>query len=221
MSENAEFAALTLAHAAALYRMAYHLTGNAADADDLTQETYLRAFRGFAEFRGCNVRAWLFAILRHAFLDECRRHSRKPILLPVDDDLLAFSANGSSPTAPSAETEALGRLPDEALERAFAELPPDWRILVLLADVEDLSYREIADVLGMPTGTVMSRLHHARKRLRTRLLDSRPAAWHCICGPRMNHRDAWARLDEFLDGALGPVADHAEHGMELELTVTG
>src|SRR5829696_521079 len=159
-----DFAAMTLGHAGALYRLAYHLAGNADEAEDLTQETYLRAYRGFAGFRGGDIRAWLFTILRHVFLDECRRRKRMPLIESTDDDALTFSSDPGVST-PSAESEALRCLPSEAVDRAFASLPPDWRLVVLLADVEELSYREIADVMGIPLGTVMSRLHRARKRL--------------------------------------------------------
>jgi RNA polymerase sigma-70 factor (ECF subfamily) len=170
---DTDFATTTLVHAAALYRTAYHLTGNAAEAEDLTQETFLRAYRGFAGFRGGDMRAWLFTILRHAFLDECRRRQRMPVTESVDDDALAVSAPDSHTWSPSAESEALRCLPSEAIDRAFATLPPDWRLVVLLADVEELSYREIADVLAIPIGTVMSRLYRARKRLQDQLSSSR------------------------------------------------
>jgi RNA polymerase sigma-70 factor (ECF subfamily) len=169
---DTDFATTTLIHAAALYRTAYHLAGNAAEAEDLTQETYLRAYRGFAGFRGGDVRAWLFTILRHVFLDECRRRKRMPVTESVDDDALTFAASDSQAWSPSAESEALRCLPSEAIDRAFAALPPDWRVAVLLADVEELSYREIADVLAIPVGTVMSRLYRARKRLQEQLGDS-------------------------------------------------
>jgi RNA polymerase sigma-70 factor, ECF subfamily len=169
----ADFTATTLDHAGALYRLAYHLAGNAAEAEDLTQETYLRAYRGFTGFRGGDVRAWLFTILRHVFIDECRRHRRMPTILSADDDARRITPQDVATSAPSAETEALRRLPSEAVERAFAALPPDWRLVVLLADVEELSYREIADIMEIPLGTVMSRLHRARKQLQQRLLDDR------------------------------------------------
>src|SRR5829696_9131033 len=168
-----DFAAMTLGHAGALYRLAYHLAGNADEAEDLTQETYLRAYRGFAGFRGGDVRAWLFAILRHLFLDECRRHRRMPTIVSADDDARALTPQDVGTWAPSAETEVLRRLPNEAVERAFAALPPDWRLVVLLADVEELSYREIADIMEIPLGTVMSRLHRAHKRLQEQLLANR------------------------------------------------
>jgi RNA polymerase sigma-70 factor (ECF subfamily) len=110
--------------------------------------------------------------LRHAFLDECRRRKRMPVIESADDDAFAFSSDPGAWT-PSAESEALRCLPSEAVDRAFAALPPDWRLVVLLADVEELSYREIADVMGIPLGTVMSRLHRARKRLQEQLDNSR------------------------------------------------
>src|SRR3954465_5115018 len=112
-----DFSAMTLAHAAALYRLAYHLAGTADAAEDLTQETYLRAYRGFAGFRGGDVRAWLFTILRHVFLDECRRRKRMPVTESVDDDALTFAASDSQAWSPSAESEALRCLPSEAIDR--------------------------------------------------------------------------------------------------------
>src|SRR5215208_8372420 len=106
-----DFATMTLEHAGALYRTAYHLAGNADEAEDLTQETYLRAYRGFAGFRGGDVRAWLFTILRHVFLDECRRHHRMPTFASADDDARAFTPQDAATWAPSAEAEVLRRLP--------------------------------------------------------------------------------------------------------------
>lgn len=167
-----DFETFALPHAAALYRTAYHLTTNAFEAEDLTQETYLRAYRAFDSYRGGNPRAWLFAILRHAFLDECRRRGRS-----IEVDIDETGPERSGLWEPSAESEALRRLPSEAVERAFAALPPELRLMVLLADVEELSYREIAEVVGVPQGTVMSRLHRARKRLRERLMATPRAAW--------------------------------------------
>jgi RNA polymerase sigma-70 factor, ECF subfamily len=179
--DKAGFEAAALDHAGALYRTALHLAGNAFEAEDLVQETYLRAYRGFAVFRGGDLRAWLFAILRHAFLDECRRRGRTPIT-EIDTSEIALEAFGVP--APSAEYEALRRLPSEAIERAFAELPQEWRMIVILADVEEFSYREIAAIMGVPLGTVMSRLHRARKRLHDHLLESPRSIW------RTNERSA-------------------------------
>jgi RNA polymerase sigma-70 factor (ECF subfamily) len=162
------FITLTLVHADALYRTAYHLAGSVVEAEDLTQETYLRAYRGFAGLRGGDIRAWLFTILRHVFLDECRRRKRMSAIAAAGD-ALTLTANGAGAWVPSAETEALQHLPSETVDRAIASLPPDWRLVLLLADVEDLSYREIAAILEIPLGTVMSRLHRARRRLQDQL----------------------------------------------------
>jgi RNA polymerase sigma-70 factor (ECF subfamily) len=168
-----EFEALTLPHAGALYRTAYHLSRHATEAEDLTQETYLRAYRAFADFRGGDIRAWLFTILRHVFLDECRRRGRQPVVELENDDADALDAMvATASLVPSAETEALHRLPSEEIERAIASLPEDWRMMILLADVEDFSYREMAETMNVPMGTVMSRLHRARKRLQDLILES-------------------------------------------------
>ena len=172
---NAEdFAELALPLTDALYRLAYHLSRNQTEAEDLTQETLLRAFRAFDSYRGGNFRAWLFTILRNAFRDECRRRGREPTVPDDIDDLLSFRVLALGSVAPSAESEALRALPSEAIERAFAALPPEWRLIVILADVEELTYREIADVLDVPIGTVMSRLSRARKRLQNHLRDASP-----------------------------------------------
>jgi RNA polymerase sigma-70 factor (ECF subfamily) len=166
-----------LPQADALYRTAFHLAGNALDAEDLTQETYLRAYRAFHRFRGGDIRAWLFTILRHVFLDECRRRGRGPRISFADDETLQVAMTGAEIWQPSAESEALRHLPSEAVAHAFAALPPDWRLVVLLADVEELSYREIADVMEIPLGTVMSRLHRARHRMQERLREMQPRGW--------------------------------------------
>jgi RNA polymerase sigma-70 factor, ECF subfamily len=107
------------------------------------------------------------------FLDECRRRRRMPVTESADDDAFARTTQDAGASAPSAEAEVLRRLPSDAVERAFAVLPPDWRLVVLLADVEELSYREIADIMEIPVGTVMSRLHRAHRRLQERLLETR------------------------------------------------
>jgi RNA polymerase sigma-70 factor, ECF subfamily len=171
-----QFEAQALPHANALYRTAYHLSRHAAEAEDLTQETYLRAYRAYSDFRGGDIRAWLFTILRHAFLDECRRRGRQPVVEIDSDDPDALESMVSTGSlVPSAETEALHRLPSEEIERAIASLPEEWRMMILLADVEDFSYREIAETMGIPMGTVMSRLHRARKRLHDMILESAQA----------------------------------------------
>jgi RNA polymerase sigma-70 factor (ECF subfamily) len=169
--ERERFEALTLPHAAAVYRTAYHLSGQAAEAEDLTQEAYLRAYRSFATYRGGEVRAWLLAIVRHVFVDECRKRGRVTLVeLEAAEGPGRAGSAGPARGAPSAEQEALGRLPSAAVAAALAALPAEWRLVVLLADVEERSYREIAALTGVPLGTVMSRLHRARKRMKESLL---------------------------------------------------
>jgi RNA polymerase sigma-70 factor (ECF subfamily) len=143
------------------------MSGQEADALDLVQDTLLRAFRAFDSFdRGDHLKAWLFTILRHAFLDRCRRRRLEPAALdPEAEPPLP------PPAAPPAPIE--NALPDELL-RALRTLSPAHQTLLLLSDVEGLRYREIADALGRPIGSVMSGLHNARARLREALLKLRP-----------------------------------------------
>ncbi len=156
-----DFERLVLPLENSLYHAALALCRREADALDLVQETLLKAWRGFGGFdRDLNVRAWLFTILRNAHLDRCRRQRLDPLALdPEEPDPVA------PPPPPSRLEQAL---PDELL-RALRSLSPAHQLLVLLCDMEGLSYREIAGVLGCPVGTVMSGLHNARLRLRDRL----------------------------------------------------
>ncbi len=184
--EVRRFEELALPHADALYRTAFHLTRSAADAEDLTQETYLRAYRAFGGFQGTNPKAWLFTILRHAYVDAYRRQRREPIMIDIEDaEIYGGQADFTAgPWAASAEAEALANLPGERVVAALETLPDAWRLTVLLADVEDFSYREIADVTGVPLGTVMSRLHRGRQRLYRHLEQDVRAADHAPERPR-------------------------------------
>ena len=154
-----------LPHLPAVYRAAYYLARTPQEAEDLTQETYLKAFRSFEQRRGENPKPWLFTILRHAYWDRCRRLRREPPTVDLDGCASAHVV----PTVPSAEDRVLSNQFGDDVQAALRELPEDWRLLVLLADIEDLSYREIADVLQIPRGTVMSGLSRARRRLYDRL----------------------------------------------------
>ncbi len=150
-----------------MLRVAQSLTGNLHDAEDLVQESLLRAFRGIDGFDGRHPRAWLLTILRHTNMNMHRR--RRPD--PVDDwDLIRDSrpAFGAA-TTPSAEDAVLDVTLDERLSTAVAELDPRFRAALILVDVHDLSYADAAAVLDVPVGTVMSRLSRARERLRRRL----------------------------------------------------
>ena len=152
-----------------LYSAALRMTRNPADAEDLLQETLLRAYRGYGTFRaGTNLRAWLYRILTNSFINRYRRQSRQPVEVELGEleDLYLYRRLGEQSGATrSAEEEALERFVDEDIKAAVEALPENFRIPVLLADVEGFSYKEIARIMGVPIGTVMSRLHRGRKAL--------------------------------------------------------
>lgn len=157
-----------------MYSAAYGLTRNASDAEDLVQETFLRAFRGFSQFReGTNLKAWLHRIMRNTFSTNYRKRKREPETIPVIDveDWYLYSKMQESGLEPSAESSVLEALPDEEVQGALLSLPERFRTVVLLADVEGFTYAEIAEITGAPVGTVMSRLHRGRKALEKRLWD--------------------------------------------------
>lgn len=171
-----------LTHIDALYRTAVRMSGNPTDAEDLVQETYLRAFRSLNQFRaGTNLRAWLFKILTNAFINDYRKRSRRPRSTSLDnvEDYYLYAHlidSGIQPSISRPEDEVLAGITDAAVIDALEVLPADFRHVVLLADVEGFAYREIAEILGIPVGTVMSRLHRARRRLQRSLLESQVAA---------------------------------------------
>ena len=158
-----------------LYSAALRLTRNPADAEDLVQETYLRAFRGFGGFEeGTNLRAWMYRILTNTFINAYRKKQREPVTVQDDEieDWFLYDRLGASGVEASAEAEVLDRLPDEDVQRALEALPEQFRMAVLLADVEGFSYKEIAEILDVPIGTVMSRLHRGRKGLQKALWET-------------------------------------------------
>ena len=159
MTRDERFETEALPHLRALYGAAYRMTRNAHDAEDLVQETFLRAYRGFDRFEaGTNIRAWLFTILHRVRTDSFRRAGRSP-------KTVEMIAEG--PSVPPPQDALAGGAED--IERALAALPEVFRMAVILRDVEDLSYDEIARVLDVPVGTVMSRIHRGRALLRTAL----------------------------------------------------
>ena len=158
-----------------LYSAALRLTRNPADAEDLVQETYLRAYRGFSGFEeGTNLRAWMYRILTNTFINSYRKKQRQPVTVQDDEieDWFLYDRLGASGVEASAETEVLDRLPDEEVQRALEALPEGFRMAVLLADIEGFSYKEIAEILDIPIGTVMSRLHRGRKALQKALWET-------------------------------------------------
>lgn len=167
-----QFASQVLPYARQLHAAALRLTGNSADAEDLVQETYAKAFAGFGSFQqGTNLRAWLHRIEANAFYGSYRARRRRPQEFPLDT--IEPTAPERTAVASSTEEAALAHIPDPGLKRALHELPHRLAVTVYLADAEGYSYAEIARITGVPLGTVMSRLHRARRRLRARLTDLR------------------------------------------------
>jgi RNA polymerase sigma-70 factor, ECF subfamily len=175
MADQAHFTDLAMEYMPALYTAALRMTRNAADAEDLVQETYLKAYRAFNTFtEGTNLKAWLYRILTNTYINSYRAAKRRPEIADVDDveDLYLYrrlgTTDGSAPGR-SAEDVVLDSITDEDVKEAIESLPETFRIAVLLADVEGFSYKEIADITDVPIGTVMSRIHRGRRALQKAL----------------------------------------------------
>jgi len=183
------FADQVLPYRPQLHSAALRLTGNSADAEDLVQETFMKAFAGFGTFeQGTNLRAWLHRIQANAFYGACRARRRRPREFPLDT--IEPVAPERTAVTSSAEDAALARMPDPVLKRALRELPGRLATTVYLADAEGYTYAEIARITGVPIGTVMSRLHRARKRLRARLADLAAGDPRRSAGPGQRTRAA-------------------------------
>ena len=177
MADQARFEALAMQYLPSLYSAANRMTHNTADAEDLVQETYLRAYRGFKGFEeGTNLKAWLFRILTNTFINIYRAKRRRPEQQELDEagDLFLYRRlGGLEAVAANQTTEdiVLENFTDAEVQAAVDALPENFRVPVLLADVEGFAYKEIAEMLNIPIGTVMSRLHRGRKALQKALYD--------------------------------------------------
>jgi RNA polymerase sigma-70 factor (ECF subfamily) len=170
-----DFEAATMPFVDSLYNTAFRLTRNAQDAEDLVQETYLKAYRHYDKFQeGTNLKAWLFKIMKNSFINNYRKKQR----VPPQSDFADLEGSLESRVIEDAvgrikdpEEEFLETIVDEQVQGALDSLPPDYRIAVVLADLESFSYKEIAEILDVPVGTVMSRLYRGRKQLESAMLD--------------------------------------------------
>ena len=177
MADPETFADQAMPYMSSLYAAAMRMTRNPADAEDLVQETYLRAYRGFAGFReGTNLKAWLYKILTNTFINQYRAKKRRPEQVELDDteDFYLYRRMGGLEAVDaqrSPESEVLDQLPDATVKQALEALPEQFRMAVILADIEGFSYKEIAEILEVPIGTVMSRIHRGRRALERSLWD--------------------------------------------------
>ena len=177
MADQADFADQAMQYAPQLYSAALRMTRNRADAEDLVQESYLKGFRSFHTFtEGTNLRAWLFRILTNTYINKYRAKQRRPDESDLGEieDLYLYKNLGTfeDPSiGRSAEESLMAMLPDDEVNQALESLPDNFRIPVILADVDGFAYKEIAEMLEIPIGTVMSRLHRGRKAMQKALHD--------------------------------------------------
>jgi RNA polymerase sigma-70 factor (ECF subfamily) len=177
MADRAKFTELAMEYMPSLYTAALRMTRSPADAEDLVQDTYLKAYRAFETFQeGTNLKAWLYRILTNTFINSYRAKKRRPEETDIDDveNLYLYRRLGGlegANSGRSAEEEVLERFTETDVKEALDSLPEQFRLAVLLGDVEGFSYKEIAEILDVPIGTVMSRLHRGRRALQKRLYD--------------------------------------------------
>jgi RNA polymerase sigma-70 factor (ECF subfamily) len=177
MTTREDFTHDAMQHAPQLFSTAMRMTRNRSDAEDLVQETFIKAWRSFATYQqGTNLRAWLFRIMTNTYINKYNAQQRKPTETELDDveELFHYKRLGAvdqSQLSQSAEDQMLSLFTDDEVKKALEELPDQFRIPVLMSDVEGFSYKEIAEILEIPLGTVMSRLHRGRKAMQKMLYE--------------------------------------------------
>ena len=177
MTTREDFTHDAMQHAPQLFSTAMRMTRNRSDAEDLVQETFIKAWRSFATYQqGTNLRAWLFRIMTNTYINKYNAQQRKPTETELDDveELFLYKRLGAvdqSQLSQSAEDQMLSLFTDDEVKKALEELPDQFRIPVLMSDVEGFSYKEIAEILEIPLGTVMSRLHRGRKVMQKMLYE--------------------------------------------------
>jgi len=177
MTTRETFANDAMSHAPQLFSTAMRMTRNRADAEDLVQETFVKAWRAFDSYQqGTNLRAWLFRIMTNTYINKYHAKQRRPQETELDDveELFLYRRLGAidqSRISPSAEDQMMALFTDDDIKRALEDLPETFRLPVLLSDVEGFSYKEIAEMTGVPIGTVMSRLHRGRKAMQKLLYE--------------------------------------------------
>jgi RNA polymerase sigma-70 factor (ECF subfamily) len=186
VADQADFEKDAMQYAPQLYSAALRMTRNPADAEDVVQETFLKAYRAYDSYtQGTNLKAWLYRILTNTYINKYRKQQRRPseVELGELEDLYLYKRLGeASGATQSAEADMLDTFVDTDVIEALESLPESFRLPVLLADVDGFSYKEIAEMLDIPIGTVMSRLHRGRKALQKKLWDV--AEEHGITGDR-------------------------------------
>lgn len=173
--EHADFEAAALPYLDSLYNMAYRLTRNADDAEDLVQETYLKAYRHYEKFtKGTNLKAWLFRIMKNTFINGYRKRQNRPThsaFEDIEDSFESMVSDQATQKIKDPEQVILEDVLDEDVQNALDSLREDYRMVILLVDLEGFSYKEAAEILDVPVGTVMSRLYRGRRKLEDVLLD--------------------------------------------------
>jgi RNA polymerase sigma-70 factor (ECF subfamily) len=171
-AKQREFEREALPHMDFLYNYALRMTNNKSDAEDLVQETYLKAYRFWDKFEpGTNIRAWMFRIMKNSYINRYRKEAKEPDMVDYEEVQNFYNVVRDDSANPNDLQESIfGNLLDDDIATAIAALPDDFRTVVILCDIEGLTYEEIAQFVDSPVGTVRSRLHRGRKRLRSQLL---------------------------------------------------